>query len=137
MPAIHRAHVFDHRLGAQLGRSSGRPVHAQGLEASREGPEGIKIGQVGEMVGVEMAEKDVVDERGRHLQGDRVADTAVAQIEEESARLWFAVPKLDQHGRAFLQPCWRPRRASQERYPHFVLGQDLRARLVHVAVLDL
>jgi hypothetical protein len=83
-----------------------------------------------------MAEKDIVDERGRHLQGDRVAHTAVAQIEEEAARLWFAVPKLDQNGCAFLRPCWRPWRASQECYPHFVFGQDFRAWKVHVSVCD-
>ncbi len=88
------------------------------------------------MVGVEMAEEDIIDEWGRHLQGDGVADTAITQIEEESARLWFTIPKLDQNARAFLQPCWRPRRASQKRYPHFVLGQDFRARELHVAVFD-
>lgn len=52
------------------------------------------------MVGVEMADEDVVDERRGHLHGDRVADAAVAQIEEEAARLRAAIAKLDQHGGA-------------------------------------
>ena len=54
------------------------------------------------MVGMQMANKDVVDKRCRHLQSDCMADAAVPQIKKETSRLRSVVAKLHQHGRAFL-----------------------------------
>ena len=100
VPAIHLSHVMHHVLDTQLRSSSRRTVNPQGLKAARVGPERIHVRQICVMVRVEMADEDVVYQGRRYLHGNRVAYAAVAQIEEESARLRATIAKLDQHGRA-------------------------------------
>ena len=46
------------------------------------------------MIRVEMANKDVVDERRRHLHCDRIADAAITHIKEEPSRLHGAVARV-------------------------------------------
>ena len=88
------------------------------------------------MVNMQMADENVIQVRNRHLQGDGVSNTAIAQIEEEATRLCSTVPQLDQHARAGLFLRYWERRAAHERDPHLVLGEDFRTREVRVAVLD-
>ena len=122
MPTVHLAHVRHHRGGSQFGAAPGRAVDPQCLEAAREGPEGIHVGQVGVVVGVQVADENIVDQRWRNLQCDRMAHASVAHVEEEPPRLVGAVAEFDQHRGALLQRVGRPGRTAQEGHPHLFLG---------------
>jgi len=78
------------------------------------------------VIDVQMREKDVVDRHNRHLHGDDIAQTARAQVEEESV----TVAQFDHHAGAGLVASRREGAASHEGDPHFVRAELLADREV-------
>ena len=74
MPAIHLAHVLDHVLGAQLRGPPRRSVYMQRRKSAGKSTERIEVGKIGEMIGVEMADEDVVDEAEDVVESDESTD---------------------------------------------------------------
>ena len=60
------------------------------------------------MITMQVADEDVVDEHRRNLHRQGVLDTAVAHVEEETARLGLAVAALHQDAGAGLASCRGP-----------------------------
>jgi len=54
------------------------------------------------VIGMEMTDKNVIDQCRRDLQGQCVANAAISQIKEETPWLHRPISKLHKHGCALL-----------------------------------